>query len=110
MCLYVLFCLVLFAVLTCLYESERGGGLLKMLSIFPGVVPQLREGLLLFGGRRDYQLSAVPAPHPPDDQRLPVHPATRPEPQTWCVALFYYFITFQTEQLMIVTNNKMDTE
>lgn len=54
-----------------------------MLSIFPGVVSQLCEGLFLLGGWWKYQQSAVPAPRPPDNQHLPDHPAPQPQSHTW---------------------------
>lgn len=52
-----------------------------MWCVFPGLASQLREGLLLLGGRRGHQLTAVPAPRPSDHQRLPHYPAAQPEPQ-----------------------------
>lgn len=80
-----LFC---FLLLLCLHGCD---GMVKMLSIFPGVVSQLCEGLFLPGGWWKYQQSAVPAPHPPDHQHLPDHPAPQPQSQTWyCCCLILH--------------------
>ena len=74
------------------YECVGSVDKAETLSIGPGVASELRERMFLLGGRWEYQLSAVPAPCAPDNQRLPNHSTTQSQPWTWYLHYFILYI------------------